>query len=592
MSSPDNATPPPCSLSASSSKEGTERKQRHVVATWLVGLLAFAMGVSCVIWLRLAGRAAPHYLAGRALIESEFLVWTLKGDTFKESQQLLTSDAAHRIVADGTTLTDAEKEQRLWALMRAKRPRTSLDAAGRLLPTMNRKSRAIIADEAVRLGVQFEECVLEWLTYEAALDYAVMERIWKQQGSFKGDAERIERTLLEGMKDAPAMEKGIVVLAKTDHQIVVQLFGGKVIEGILPPDSETVRGLTTDNSSKVLWTSNYNYVRQALKDRLPTEIREQDIAIEDGKYVFDYSERLQDFFKDRTKIHWASLLSDNSPLAIAALPEEGEEESVSESKGSKPLSNEPRDNLREVFATWGRSVPLIIASGEDGDATGTGFLVDHRRKLLVVTNRHVIEGASRGVQVIFFRGSQRTDEKSLEISSDKIQVAAVHRLADVALLDISKAQDRVRAAGILPMLIAAKSYVPEVGNRVFAIGHPGGSGAEILTRTLTDGIISAVGHEYDGCRFIQITVPINPGNSGGPLFDGEGRVVGINTAIIRRSANHDIALEGLGFALEMAYVHELLTDGDASFDPDEIMNVLRPGTRSRFSGRRELGPYP
>jgi len=113
---------------------------------------------------------------------------------------------------------------------------------------------------------------------------------------------------------------------------------------------------------------------------------------------------------------------------------------------------------------------------------------------------------------------------------------------------------------------------------VFAIGHPGGSGDEILTRTLSDGIISAVGHKRKECRFIQMTVPINPGNSGGPLFDDEGRVVGINTSIVRKSANRDIALEALNFALEIGYVHELLTDDSASVSPQQIAKVLRPAT--------------
>ena len=118
-----------------------------------------------------------------------------------------------------------------------------------------------------------------------------------------------------------------------------------------------------------------------------------------------------------------------------------------------------------------------------------------------------------------------------------------------------------------------------MGNHVFAIGHPGGSREEILTRTLSDGIISAVGHQRNGCRFIQMTVPINPGNSGGPLFDDEGRVIGINTAMVRKSASRDIALEALNFALEIGYVHELLTDNSASVSPDQIANVLRPATK-------------
>jgi S1-C subfamily serine protease len=530
-----------------------------------------------VVCVRFVRRADPHYLAGTALIESESLVWTLEGDTFKEAQELLKSDSARRIVAEGATLSDPEKEQRLRALVRAKRQRRSLDAAGRLLATMNSKSREIVAEGAVRLGVQPEEFILEWLTYEAALDFAMMDRIWKQQGNFKGGARQIVGTLLEGVQGAPAIDKGVVVLAKTDHRIVVGLFGAKVIEGILPPESEAVRGLATDSSNKVFWTSNYNYLRQVLSNRLPCEIREEQIVVENGRYVVDYAEWFEDFLKKGMDIRWASLISDGSPLSIAFLAEE--QEVLSQANTPKPTPAVPRDNLREVFATWARSVPLIMAIGEYGDATGSGFLVDHRGKLLVVTNRHVVEGAAKGIRVMFFQGLQRTDERTLDILPEDVQVIAVHRFADVALLDISKAQGRVRAAGILPVLLAAKTYVPEVGNHVFAIGHPGGSGEEILTRTLSDGIISAVGRQRNGCRFIQMTVPINPGNSGGPLFDDEGRVVGINTSMVRKSASRDIALEALNFALEIGYVHELLTDNTASMSPDQIANVLRPALK-------------
>ena len=142
------------------------------------------------------------------------------------------------------------------------------------------------------------------------------------------------------------------------------------------------------------------------------------------------------FSRKGIDIRWASLIYDDSPLSIASLAEE--QEVLSHANNPKPTPAVPRDNFREVFATWSRSVPLIVALGEYGDATGSGFLVDHRGKLLVVTNRHVVEGAAKGIEVIFFQGVQRMDERTLDVASEDVQLIAVHRSADVALLDISK----------------------------------------------------------------------------------------------------------------------------------------------------------
>jgi S1-C subfamily serine protease len=255
-------------------------------------------------------------------------------------------------------------------------------------------------------------------------------------------------------------------------------------------------------------------------------------------------------------VRWASLIYDETPLTIASLTEE--HDVVLQARKPRAATVEPRGNLREVFATWASSVPLIVARGEYGEKTGSGFLVDHRGKYFVITNRHVVDGAVRGIGVVFYQGLQRAEERKLDVLPEDVQLVAVHRMADVAILDVTKSQGRIRGAGILPVLLASKTYLPEVGSHVLAIGHPGGSRDEILTRTLSDGIVSAVAHQRDGCRFIQMTVPINPGNSGGPLFDDEGRVVGINTAIVRKSSSGDIALESLNFALEIVYVHESL----------------------------------
>ena len=99
----------------------------------------------------------------------------------------------------------------------------------------------------------------------------------------------------------------------------------------------------------------------------------------------------------------------------------------------------------------------------------------------------------------------------------------------------------------------------------------------MLTSTLSDGIVSAVAVPLKGARFLQTTVPLNPGNSGGPLFDGDGRVVGINSLKrVRKVVGREVPLEAINFALDVEYLHELLTDARKSLEASEIAAVLAP----------------
>ncbi len=109
-------------------------------------------------------------------------------------------------------------------------------------------------------------------------------------------------------------------------------------------------------------------------------------------------------------------------------------------------------------------------------------------------------------------------------------------------------------AGNLPVIPFADSQKVQVGDEVLAVGNPFGVG-----QTVTHGIVSATDRGGMGIEdyedFIQTDAPINPGNSGGALVDLEGRLIGINTAILSRSGGN----QGIGFAIPSDLARTVMT---------------------------------
>ncbi|MDC3117931.1 Do family serine endopeptidase [Candidatus Pelagibacter sp.] len=154
-------------------------------------------------------------------------------------------------------------------------------------------------------------------------------------------------------------------------------------------------------------------------------------------------------------------------------------------------------------------------------ALGSGFIIDE--KGIVVTNNHVIEGAEDiAVQV---NGEKKFNAK----------VIGADPLSDIAILKIDSNEKFMTVK-------FGDSDKARIGDWVIAIGNPFGLGG-----TVTSGIISARNRSIGLSRYedyIQTDASINSGNSGGPLFDMNGDVIGINTAILGRSGN-----VGIGFSI-------------------------------------------
>jgi len=154
---------------------------------------------------------------------------------------------------------------------------------------------------------------------------------------------------------------------------------------------------------------------------------------------------------------------------------------------------------------------------------GSGFIIDS--KGIVVTNNHVIQGAED--IVVSVNGSK--EYKAKVIGKDPYM--------DLAVLQIESDEQ------FIPVSFG-DSDKARVGDWVIAIGNPYGFGG-----TVTTGIISSRNRDIGLTRyddFIQTDASINVGNSGGPLFDLNGKVVGINTAIIAPGRSGSI---GIGFAI-------------------------------------------
>src|SRR5438132_900781 len=172
---------------------------------------------------------------------------------------------------------------------------------------------------------------------------------------------------------------------------------------------------------------------------------------------------------------------------------------------------------------------------EETRASGSGVIVD--AKGYVLTNNHVIENA----QDITVRLSDGRKFTAKLVGRDP--------KTDLAVL-------KVDAPALLPVAELGDSDQLRVGQWAIAIGNPFG-----LDRTVTVGIVSATARNRVGVatyeNFIQTDASINPGNSGGPLLNLDGKVIGINTAIVA-------AGQGIGFSIPINQAREVMSQLIAS----------------------------
>ncbi len=190
---------------------------------------------------------------------------------------------------------------------------------------------------------------------------------------------------------------------------------------------------------------------------------------------------------------------------------------------TKSLSMDPYDVLPEAKSVEG---------------SGSGIVVDGE-KGIIITNLHVIQDA------------QKIEISLADGHNYQARLVGYDRDFDIAVLQLKSPPPNLTS---IPFADSSKL---EVGQRVLAIGNPFG-----LNRTLTGGIISSLDRVVKSPQgiamrgLIQTDAAINPGNSGGPLLDADGRLIGMNTAILSQSGDS----AGIGFAVPINQIRRILPE--------------------------------
>ena len=202
-------------------------------------------------------------------------------------------------------------------------------------------------------------------------------------------------------------------------------------------------------------------------------------------------------------------------------------------KAKNANSTLPQNMPSEMRKQFEDMMPGLNGAPVPRQGFGSGFIISGDGQ--IVTNQHVVEGAE---QVTVKLADGRSFE-ALVVGSDP--------MTDIAVLKIEADVD-------LPFVAFGTSDGLRVGDEVIAVGNPFGLGG-----TVTSGIISALSRDIHAGPFddfIQTDAAINRGNSGGPLFNNNGDVIGVNTAIMSPGGGS----VGIGFAVPSDLVQTVVAD--------------------------------
>ena len=224
-----------------------------------------------------------------------------------------------------------------------------------------------------------------------------------------------------------------------------------------------------------------------------------------------------------------------------------------------PIVREHGEKLtaQEIYQRVNPAVVIVMVQREDKMGVGTGVIF--REDGYVITNQHVLAGASDCMVTTADGYTYPADYVASDVNND------------LAVLKINLAQ--YPEGVVFPSAEFGDSDLLSVGDKVYAIGNP--LGIE-LRGTLTDGIVSAINRDVwvdnRTMTLIQTNAALNSGNSGGPLINEYGQVVGINVIKMTSKYNN---VEGLGFAIPSTYMERIINDllAYGELQPEPLLGV-------------------
>ena len=244
---------------------------------------------------------------------------------------------------------------------------------------------------------------------------------------------------------------------------------------------------------------------------------------------------------------------------------------------SLPAHASGTGSLEALYQRTSSGVVVVFSLPENGTGTmGAGIVLSRRG--LVLTNAHVLVPSASGSLAgrtlrVYFRPARTTGNFQDDLTRMvPARIVALSRRLDLALLSVGPLPADIRPLHLAP----SREIVP--GTRVLAIGHPEQGGLW----TLTSGIVSARINDLGGVpgkEAFQTDASINRGNSGGPLLDRRGEVIGVNTAIARKSAD-GLAITSVNFALRSGVVRRWLRRAV----PEEVAAILPPPSPDSIPG--------